>query len=83
MLMLRLFCCNLNSFVAEERVKASNTLPGASKKFSGDKKAFLEQLRQALFASKIISYAQGFMLLREAAKVCFNNNRLFIINCLL
>ncbi|XP_073951628.1 phosphogluconate dehydrogenase [Choristoneura fumiferana] len=57
------------SALKEERVRASNTLPGSSKKFSGDKKAFLEQLRQALFASKIISYAQGFMLLREAAKV--------------
>ncbi|KAI8430664.1 hypothetical protein MSG28_000861 [Choristoneura fumiferana] len=56
------------SALKEERVRASNTLPGSSKKFSGDKKAFLEQLRQALFASKIISYAQGFMLLREAAK---------------
>jgi 6-phosphogluconate dehydrogenase len=34
---------------------------------------FLSQIRQALYASKIISYAQGFMLLREAAKV-FNWN---------
>ncbi|CAF3924866.1 unnamed protein product [Rotaria sp. Silwood1] len=36
--------------------------------FDGDKKEFLEYLGQALYASKIISYAQGFMLMREAAK---------------
>ena len=35
--------------------------------FSGDKEAFLEQLRQALFASKICSYAQGYQLMRAAA----------------
>ncbi|XP_063632921.1 6-phosphogluconate dehydrogenase, decarboxylating isoform X1 [Cydia splendana] len=57
------------SALKEERVKASGVLPGAAGKFTGDKKAFLEHLRKALYASKIISYAQGFMLLREAAKV--------------
>ena len=40
----------------------------ASSKFDGDRKAFIEDIRQALLASKIVSYAQGFMLLREAAK---------------
>ena len=35
---------------------------------SSHRKAFIEQIRQALYASKIVSYAQGFMLLREAAK---------------
>ena len=35
--------------------------------FSGDKAAFLDQLRQALFASKICSYAQGYQLMRAAA----------------
>lgn len=44
-------------------------MPGSTQKFSGDKKQFLEHLRKALYASKLISYAQGFMLLREAAKV--------------
>merc|ERR1712158_210663 len=34
-----------------------------------DEKAFVEDIRKALYASKIVSYAQGFMLLREAAKV--------------
>ena len=36
--------------------------------FQGDKPAFVEDIRQALLASKIVSYAQGFMLLREAAR---------------
>jgi 6-phosphogluconate dehydrogenase len=37
-------------------------------KYNGDKKEFVESIRKALYASKIISYAQGFMLLKEAAK---------------
>ncbi|KAL0852278.1 hypothetical protein ABMA28_000486 [Loxostege sticticalis] len=57
------------SALKDERVKASESLPGSTQKFSGDKKQFLEHLRKALYASKLISYAQGFMLLREAAKV--------------
>ncbi|KAL4717564.1 hypothetical protein ACJJTC_000713 [Scirpophaga incertulas] len=57
------------SALKEERVKASKVLPGASAQFSGNKKVFLDHLRKALYASKLISYAQGFMLLREAAKV--------------
>ena len=36
--------------------------------FTGDRQAFLKDLEQALYASKIISYAQGFVLLQEAAK---------------
>jgi 6-phosphogluconate dehydrogenase len=52
----------------DERVKASKVLSGPAMKFSGDKKSFIENIRQALFASKIISYAQGFTLLKEAAK---------------
>ena len=53
----------------EERVIASKLLNGPhKKKFTGDKKAFIEDIRQALFASKIISYAQGYVLMREAAK---------------
>ena len=41
---------------------------GPKFKFDGDRKAFIEDIRQALYASKIVTYAQGFMLLREAAK---------------
>ena len=56
------------SALKEERVIASKILTGPTPKFVGDKKAFIEDLRQALFASKIVSYAQGYVLMREAAK---------------
>ncbi|XP_046396648.1 6-phosphogluconate dehydrogenase, decarboxylating [Ischnura elegans] len=57
------------SSLKDERVEASKVLKGPQKtKYDGDKKEFIEQIRKALYASKIISYAQGFMLLREAAK---------------
>uniref|UniRef100_A0A1D1YYC9 6-phosphogluconate dehydrogenase, decarboxylating n=1 Tax=Anthurium amnicola TaxID=1678845 RepID=A0A1D1YYC9_9ARAE len=57
------------SSIKDERVRASKILPGPkNKKYSGDKKLFVKQLGQALYASKLISYAQGFMLMREAAK---------------
>jgi 6-phosphogluconate dehydrogenase len=52
----------------DERVEASKVLSGPEMKFTGDKKTFIESIRQALFASKIISYAQGFTLLKEAAR---------------
>jgi 6-phosphogluconate dehydrogenase len=57
------------SALKDERVKASKILSGPHPlgKFTGDKKAFIEDIRQALFASKIISYAQGFALLRAAS----------------
>jgi 6-phosphogluconate dehydrogenase len=57
------------SALKDERVAASKALPKPKKRpFKGAKKALIEQVRQALYASKIVSYAQGFMLLREAAK---------------
>jgi 6-phosphogluconate dehydrogenase len=56
------------SAMKDERVAASKILSGPKIEYSGDKKAFIEDIRQALLASKIVSYAQGFMLLREAAK---------------
>lgn len=53
----------------EERVAASKILQGPSPvKFTGDRKAFLEDLRKALFAAKVVSYAQGYTLMRAAAK---------------
>jgi len=55
------------SALKEERVAASKVLSGPKPKFSGDKKAFLDDLRQALYASKIVSYAQGYQLMRAAA----------------
>ena len=58
------------SSLKDERVEASKHLPGPSNTtYTGDKKDFIEHIRKALYASKIISYAQGFMLMREAAKV--------------
>jgi 6-phosphogluconate dehydrogenase len=55
------------SAMKDERVAASKLLKGPKRSFRGDRKAFVEDIRQALLASKIVSYAQGFMLLREAA----------------
>ena len=53
----------------EERVAASKILQGpAPAKFTGDRKAFLEDLRKALFAAKVVSYAQGYALMKAAAK---------------
>ncbi len=56
------------SFQKEERVEAAKVLTGPEIQFTGDKKEFIENIRQALYASKVISYAQGYSLLREAAK---------------
>lgn len=57
------------SSLKDERVRASKILEGPkNKKFNGNKQVFVKQLGQALYASKLISYAQGFMLMREAAK---------------
>jgi 6-phosphogluconate dehydrogenase len=52
----------------DERVRAAKALPKAKHSFNGDKAAMIEAIRQALYASKIISYAQGFRLMREASK---------------
>merc|ERR1712083_721798 len=58
------------SSLKEEREKASTILHGPEdSKYEGDKAEFVEDIRKALYASKIVSYAQGFMLLREAANV--------------
>ncbi len=52
----------------EERQKASKLLPKQAKTFSGDKQAMINAIHDALYAAKIISYAQGFRLMREASK---------------
>lgn len=52
----------------DDRVDASKILSGPKPKFEGDKKQFIEQLRQALYASKLVSYAQGYVLMKHAAK---------------
>ena len=56
------------SAIKEERVAASKVLHGPAVKFTGDREAFLNAIRQALYASKIVSYAQGYALMRQAAK---------------
>ena len=57
------------SAIKEERVAASKVIGGEpASPFSGDRKLFIEMVRQALYASKICSYAQGFQLMRLAAK---------------
>jgi len=56
------------SALKEERVAASEVLKGPRATFRGDKTKFVEDLRKALYASKIVSYAQGYQLMRAAAK---------------
>jgi 6-phosphogluconate dehydrogenase len=57
------------SALKEERVAASSVLKGPRSKTSvGDRAAFIENVRRALYCSKIVSYAQGYMLLKAAAK---------------
>jgi 6-phosphogluconate dehydrogenase len=56
------------SALKDERVKAARKLKGPRSKISGDRTKLIEDIRQALYASKIVSYAQGYMLMRAAAK---------------
>jgi 6-phosphogluconate dehydrogenase len=55
------------SAVKTERAAASKILKGPSASFTGDRKAFVEAIHDALYASKICSYAQGFSLMAAAA----------------
>jgi 6-phosphogluconate dehydrogenase len=55
------------SALKEERVAASKVLTGPTSQFDGDKAAFVNDIREALYASKIVSYTQGYMLMRAAA----------------
>lgn len=56
------------SALKDDRVEASKILSGPEKKIDADKKTFVEDIRKALLASKIVSYAQGYILMQEAAK---------------
>jgi len=56
------------SALKAERVAAAEVLDGPSPKMGGERAGLVEDVRRALYASKIISYAQGYMLLREAAR---------------
>jgi 6-phosphogluconate dehydrogenase len=55
------------SALKEERVAASQALSGPTASFDGDRRAFVDDLREALYAAKIVSYTQGYMLMRAAA----------------
>jgi len=55
------------SALKEERLAASRVLKGPQAAFTGDKKQMIDDLRKALYASKIVSYAQGYQLMRAAA----------------
>lgn len=55
------------SALKEERRNMSKAYPPSQHSFSGDRSGFINDLEQALYASKIISYTQGFMLMRAAA----------------
>jgi len=55
------------SALKEERVQAAKVLKGPKAKFRGDRDRLINDLRQALYASKIVSYAQGYQLMRAAA----------------
>ena len=51
-----------------ERVRASEVIAGPDTKFEGDRQQFIDDVRQALYASKLVSYAQGYVQLNAAAK---------------
>lgn len=56
------------SALKDDRVEASKILSGPVPKFDGDKESFIEDIRKALYASKIVSYAQGYLLMKYAAE---------------
>ena len=56
------------SALKSERVEASNIITGPMRVIEGERAEIIEDVRKALLASKIVSYAQGYMLMREAAK---------------
>ena len=56
------------SAMKEERTAASKVLSGPVPKYTGDRKQLIEDIRNALYASKIVSYAQGYTLMRAAAQ---------------
>lgn len=55
------------SALKDDRVKASKALKGPRAAFKGNKDKFIDDMQKALYASKIVSYAQGYQLMRAAA----------------
>lgn len=66
------------SALKDERVYASSLLKGPTPEFTGNKDEFIADLEQALYASKIISYAQGFMLIQEVS--LFTETKMSAVN---
>jgi 6-phosphogluconate dehydrogenase len=62
------------SSIKDERVAASKQLAGPTGKYQGDVKAFVTKIRDALYCSKICSYAQGMALLNKASKELFSSS---------
>ncbi len=56
------------SAIKTQRVAASSALPGPQASFSGDRDQFIRDLEGAVYAAKIISYTQGYMLMQDAAR---------------
>jgi 6-phosphogluconate dehydrogenase len=56
------------SALKDDRVAASQVLSGPKPRIAGDRKAFISDLEEAVYASKLISYTQGYMLMAAAAK---------------
>jgi 6-phosphogluconate dehydrogenase len=56
------------SAIKDERVRANRLLGGPTPSFTEDRQTFIDNLEQALYASKIISYAQGFMLIQNVSE---------------
>ena len=56
------------SAIKDQRVAASEVLPGPQVEFTGERAAFIRDLEQAVYAAKIISYTQGYMLMQDAAR---------------
>ena len=61
------------SSLKAERTRASKVLDGPTPNFTGDRKEFIDNLEQAVYASKIISYAQGFMLIQNVRLALYFN----------
>ena len=62
------------SSLKQERGRAAKVLDGPTPNFTGDKQEFVDNLEQALYASKIISYAQGFMLIQNVRMVSLDSD---------
>ena len=65
---MKLFFARCLSALKDERVNAAKVLNGPGTSFSGDKNQFVNDLEQALYAAKIVSYAQGYQLMRAVSE---------------